>query len=606
MKQQKQPLLIAAGAFFAGTASAQSPVQSQSQFQWLVDNPGYVTNTLVTHNANITGAPTLCTGDLDGDNDVDVLHGLDLYENGTVLGPAPTFGLLTSDTGCAVDPFLSIWADSELGDFDGDGLPEIVAVGQQIGVGGTLVGVWRSIKSHGTCNTTVRFRDAQDPAAGGWSTGFGVPGSGAVVEVADFDNDGDLDFVTGYSNGAQFGVMFYRNTPVTGSTARSFLSTTPSFLGIAPTEMATGDFDGDGRVDLAIGGGTLGAGQYMIAQNVGGGRFVPSSTPFPAPTGFALSVAAADVDGDSDTDLVWGLQTRSLPATPGNWFDGGVHVFANNGAGTFTLAQHPISPDVTFTDLAVGDIDEDGLVDIVGSTWREQHSVFFPPPTFWVTFYSTCGTRAFVRPSAGAPFADDSAARIGVNPWQVCFDALDPIIDAKRDVGIWGSCADGSANAIQLADIDLDLDLDILVAYQFGDLGVFNNMLWHVEAPRSVAATQNTSGTWQWDIPYDHYHEFNLPNFGNQGAFAVIAATFTPPQHVFPAVAGLGVVTNAPYVFLNPIFFVGQGRTTAVLGPYPTPAASGLIGTHVYATSLELSVGRNELRITNVVDTVLQ
>jgi hypothetical protein len=594
MKETRPILAIAAASLAAGTATA----QTQTQFQWLNENPGFVTNTVLTNPLAGAGAQSLCVGDVDGDNDPDALCGLSLVENGMVLGAAPAYGVLTADNGCAVNPFVGLWGDSELADFDGDGLPEIVAVGQQTIFGSPLVGIWRSIPSGGACNTTVRYLDAHNPAAGGWSYAFAAPGSGGLVEVADFDNDGDLDFVTGFANG----VNFYHNDPGAGGSGRSFLVTTPSALGITPTELAAADFDGDGNVDLALGGGMFGAGVYGIALGLGNGKFVPSMIAFPGPAGFPLCLTPADVDGDADVDLVVGTQTRSLVTPTPNWFDGGVHVFANNGTGTFTLAQPALSTSVSFTDVAVGDVDEDGLVDLVGATWREAYSIIISGS--WVTFNSTCGTRVFGRPAAGANFADLSTTRIGSNPLLSCFDPNDPLVDAR----VPGSCLDGSATAIQLVDVDLDLDLDVLVAYQWGGMGVFMNLLWQLETPRTVTATPNPSmpGFWDWNVPYDHFCEFNVPNFGSGPSIAVVGLSLNPPTHVFPA-TGLGVVTNGPYVLtqLSPAF-VGQGQQTVVLGPFDTPTMTSLIGFRLWSTSFVHSFGRNLDRLTSVVETTLQ
>jgi hypothetical protein len=122
----------------------------------------------------------------------------------------------------------------------------------------------------------------------------------ASVAVADLDGDGDQDLVSANQAGSDLTVFFQ-------DPAGSFPS--PITLGglattNGPTCVATADLDGDGDLDVVSANNT--GNTLTIFSQGSPGRF--ASTPFalggtPATDG-PLYVAAADLDGDGDEDLV--------------------------------------------------------------------------------------------------------------------------------------------------------------------------------------------------------------------------------------------------------------------------------------------------------------
>jgi FG-GAP-like repeat/Putative Ig domain/FG-GAP repeat len=171
------------------------------------------------------------------------------------------------------------------------------------------------------------------------------------LAVGDFTGDGSLDLAVTATGGQAFAFL-----AGFGDGAFTYLSV-PSPSVVSPNHVAMGDFNGDGKLDLAYADITLTLSNDMdILLGNGDGTFnqAPGS-PFAIAGG--LLVTAGDFNGDGKTDLAI--------ADGSNYT---VTILLGNGDGTFTEAPGPpITLENMPTSMAVGDFNADGKLDLAVS-----------------------------------------------------------------------------------------------------------------------------------------------------------------------------------------------------------------------------------------------
>jgi hypothetical protein len=183
---------------------------------------------------------------------------------------------------------------------------------------------------------------------------------------ADVDADGDQDLVVAAGGIARAEGDPLLNDRLYLNDGRGTFTAAPE--GVLPTDgtstgaIARGDIDGDGRVDLFIGGRVV-PGKYpatprsFLYRNTGG-KFVDATdelAPGLRAIGMVTAAEFADVDGDKRADLVLALE----------W--GPVAVWRNTGRGfeDITAAAGLAARTGWWSALTLADVDGDGRTDIV-------------------------------------------------------------------------------------------------------------------------------------------------------------------------------------------------------------------------------------------------
>ncbi|AHG89290.1 ASPIC/UnbV domain protein [Gemmatirosa kalamazoonensis] len=178
-----------------------------------------------------------------------------------------------------------------------------------------------------------------------------------VLGVADASGTRILAGVASWEGGTPPSVV---SVGARGGTPQTVVPPLPSSTG----PIALGDYDGDGDLDLFVGGRAV-PGAYPAPASSSlwrneGGRFV-LDTLRSAPLdhiGLVSAASFADVDGDGDADLLLARE----------W--GSIELLLNQGGRFFTAAAWGLERwPSRWNGLATGDLDGDGRLDIVATSW---------------------------------------------------------------------------------------------------------------------------------------------------------------------------------------------------------------------------------------------
>jgi VCBS repeat protein len=176
-----------------------------------------------------------------------------------------------------------------------------------------------------------------------------------AVVTADFNGDGKLDLaVTRYREGLSI---------LQGNGDGTFGAPTTVDAGDAETGLAVGDFNGDGRLDLAVTNGGPGVNSVSILLGGGDGTFGTASS---FSTGAEpISVAVGDFNGDSNLDLAvvnYGFGANT------------VSILLGNGDGTFGAATS-FGAGVQPTSVTIADLNGDSRLDLAVANYVGPDSV---------------------------------------------------------------------------------------------------------------------------------------------------------------------------------------------------------------------------------------
>ena len=338
------------------TGSGSGSVALQFTGSNVHDSSGYYVGPFQSESTLVTGSPTsFATGDVNGDGKLDIVMGANSYFTFNYITVALNDGtghFSSASSTSTTDSFPLV----TLADLNGDGKLDIAEVAGdytvkvRIGNGdGTFgastsysAGVYQvpkviDVTGDGVLDILVGGTVLPGNGNGTFGTAITTNLGASAIATGDFNGDGKLDLVTRNTSTSAIALSF-------GNGDGTFQ--TPSAQVATATSVLTGDFNGDGKIDMAAVSGT---GISILLGN-GNGTFSASQTLQAAAT--LGNGVVADVNGDGKADLVVVTSNNTLST------------YYGRGDGTF--GQVRVSPlDKTAAQIGVGDLNGDGRADIL-------------------------------------------------------------------------------------------------------------------------------------------------------------------------------------------------------------------------------------------------
>lgn len=235
------------------------------------------------------------------------------------------------------------------GDFNGDSKPDLAVANGK----------------NDTVTVMLNYGNGSFAEAAGSPISVGPEPTGTAV--GDFNRDGKLDLAVSNSdlkdsctsatcspNGSVSVLLGNGDGTFMQAPGSPIAQPPTSFFG--PNEAAVGDLNGDGNLDLAM---ISGSGQLWVLLGNGDGTFENApGTPTSYPLPYSFAMAAGDFNGDGRLDLAMAGMSQHYAAT----------VLLGNGDGTFTQVKDCCGfgePGITYNEyMTRGDFNGDGMPDL--------------------------------------------------------------------------------------------------------------------------------------------------------------------------------------------------------------------------------------------------
>ena len=166
-----------------------------------------------------------------------------------------------------------------------------------------------------------------------------------AVATGDFDGDGKLDLATVEGRSSTLTLLFGDGKGNFGETKTFDLS------GVLPVALTVGDFDGDGKLDVATANQANTTDNVLVLLGNGSGGFKKTTALTTNLVGSAI--ASKDLNGDGNLDIVTANRDASQVA-----------VLTGNGKGGFSKSSS-FAVGTSPNGLAIGDLNRDDKPDLV-------------------------------------------------------------------------------------------------------------------------------------------------------------------------------------------------------------------------------------------------
>jgi large repetitive protein len=194
-----------------------------------------------------------------------------------------------------------------------------------------------------TMVTQTRYAWAQFETRGTFLTNHG-PSS---IAIGDFNRDGRLDLAVAAADVNDNNIVI-----LLGNGDGTFRQGGSYTVGLGATSLAAADFNHDGNLDLAVANEESGYVSILLGNGDGTFQAGPQSPAVPAPAAF---ITVGDFNGDGNLDLVTVSYDNPCKC---------ISVLLGNGDGTFQNAVNT-EPPFEVESIGLGDFNGDGNLDVV-------------------------------------------------------------------------------------------------------------------------------------------------------------------------------------------------------------------------------------------------
>ncbi|MBY0526875.1 MAG: FG-GAP-like repeat-containing protein [Gemmataceae bacterium] len=328
--------------------------------------------------------------------------------------------------------------------------------------------------------------------------------------------------------------------------------------------VATGDFNGDADLDLLVAG--FGSNTVSVVFGDGTGGFTLAAT---YATGNGANGFAVAPDGSY--------------FAIGNYYDGTVNVFANQGDGTFALSQTLTAASGTANRMALVDVNDDSALDLVTANQNGNNvSIFFGNGDG--TFQAGTNFAAGNGPIAvvAADFdGNNTVDLLTANYNDSTLSLLPGLGDGTFGAPVAIASAVGNPFDLVTADFNGDGNVDVAAASLFGQITVvLGNGDGSFQTPVSYHSGANPTQLTAGDFNGDGVIDLAVSNYGNSTVGILLgtgSGTFEPVVSI-AASGGLNGIIAGDFNNDGTLDLAVVGQDNATLQVFSNTSLQGTAG----------------------------